>query len=45
MIDGDRDVLVERRIERRAGASDLLAVVLGVIGAVAFGWCSVGTKP
>lgn len=47
MIDGDRDVLVERRIERRAGASDLLAVlvVLGVIAVVAFGWWSVGTSP
>jgi hypothetical protein len=47
MIDGDGDVLVERRIERRAGASDLLAVlvVLGAIAAVAFGWWSVGTTP
>jgi cytoskeletal protein RodZ len=47
MIDGDRDVLVERRIERRAGPSDLLAllVILGVIAAVAFGWWSVGTTP
>ena len=47
MIDGDRDVSVERHIEKRAGASDLLAVVvvLGVIAAIAFGWWSVGTRP
>ena len=47
MIDGDRDVVVERRIKRRAGASELLAValVLGAIAAVAFGWWSVGTRP
>jgi hypothetical protein len=47
MIDGDRDVVVERRVERRAGGSDLVAmiVVLGAIAAVAFGWWSVGTTP
>ena len=45
MIDGDRDVVVERRMERRTGAGDFVAVllVLGAIAAVAFGWWSVGT--
>jgi hypothetical protein len=47
MVEGDRDVVVERRIERRAGGGDLVAVVvvLGTIAAVAFGWWSVGTTP
>ena len=47
MIDGDRDVGVERRMERRTGAGDFVAVllVLGAIAAVAFGWWSVGTTP
>jgi hypothetical protein len=47
MIDEDRDVVVERRVERRAGGGDLVAVVvvLGAIAAVAFGWWSVGTTP
>ncbi len=47
MIDGNRDVMVERRIERCTGAGDFVAVlvVLGTIAAVAFGWWSVGTAP
>jgi hypothetical protein len=47
MIDGDRNAMVERRIERRTGAGDFVAVlvVLGTIAAVAFGWWSVGTTP
>jgi hypothetical protein len=46
MIDGDRNVVVERRIERRTGAGEFAAVVvvLGTIAAVAFGWWSVGTS-
>ena len=41
MLDGDRDVVVERR----TGAGDFVAVllVLGPIAAVAFGWWSVST--
>jgi hypothetical protein len=46
MIDGDKDVVVERRLER-AGAGDMVSVivVLGVIAAIAFGWWAVGTTP
>lgn len=45
MIDGESKVVVERRIERRAGGGPFVAVliVLGVSAAIALGWWSVGT--
>jgi hypothetical protein len=49
MIDSDKDVVVERRLEsvERAGAGDIVSVivVLGVIAAIAFGWWAIGTTP
>jgi hypothetical protein len=49
MIDGDKDVVVERRLERveRAGAGDIVSAMvgLGVIAAIAFGCGAIGTTP
>ena len=47
-VDGDREVLVERRVvepNRTGGSIASAFIVLCVLTAVAFGWWAVGTAP
>lgn len=48
IVDGEREVLVERRVVERDGTGGSIAsafIVLGALAAIAFGWWAVGTAP
>jgi hypothetical protein len=47
-VDGEKETIVQRRVEAQpsaAGSMASLLIVLGVIAAVALGWWVVGTTP
>ena len=47
-VDGEKETIVQRRVEAQpsaAGSIASLLIVLGVIAAVALGWWVVGTEP